>query len=153
MDKTVNSQACGCYLNEIEALPLPRFRMICHCKTCQEFLGADFNDECVYLRKDCPTLDLTGVRFKRYQTGFSPVQRGICERCHKPSFCRIKLAGLPEFLMVPTSAVSPHKRPSPSGHVYYHSRKADTEDACRKVNGHYLSQLYIALTAIKALLK
>ncbi len=148
-----NPEICTCYLSDIERLPLPRFRMICHCQTCQDFLKSDFNDECVYLLTDCDELDLTDVVFKSYQAGFSPVKRGICGRCNKPSFCRIKIGFLPEFLTVPSTLVSVHKVPDATGHVYYHGRVADADDEWKKVSGHYLSQLFIAYSGIKALLK
>src|SRR5690606_9458777 len=70
---TTESKFCECNQGELESLPAPFFRLVCHCKTCQEFFGESSNDECTFLLKDCKNVDLKNIELKGYQEGYSPI--------------------------------------------------------------------------------
>lgn len=143
---------CQCNDQELHEMPSPLFRLICHCKTCQEFFRQDYNDECTYFLRDCLHIKLENIDFRGYQKGHSPIKRGKCKTCGKISYCRIKVGPFPEFLMVPSARVGSLDLPRPFTHVYYGSRVKDIHDDINKIYGHYRSQLVIFWAVIKAMM-
>lgn len=147
-------ELCECSIGDLDSLPKPQFRLVCHCKTCQAFFGASHNDECSFLLKDCKGLDLSDVEFKSYQTGNSPIKRGKCNKCGKPKYCKIKAGPFPEFLVISTEQLSNRTDlPDPIGHIYYGSRVNDINDGFKKVSGHFISQLVIVWSVFKVVFK
>ena len=147
------SKYCSCNESELETLPDPLFRLVCHCKTCQQFFDSPYNDECTFILKDCPAIDLEDVELKGYQKGYSPIKRGKCKRCGKISYCTIKVGPFPEFLMVPTERLKSNEIPEPFAHIYYSSRQRDLDTQVRKIGGHFLSQLAIMWVVLKSLIR
>lgn len=143
---------CSCIESEIEKLPDPLFRLVCHCETCRRYTGSDSFDECTFLLKDCAHLSLDKVEFNSYQSGFSPMKRGTCKTCGKLSYSTIRVWPFPAFIMVPSQVIRRHNLPKPFAHLYYKSRVHDSNDFIKKINGHLLSQLAIQLNIFKGLL-
>lgn len=143
---------CSCTKDEIENLNEPLFRLICHCSTCRSYTGADFFDECTFLLKDSESLSLDKVDFKTYQSGFSPMKRGRCNECGKVSYSTIRVWPFPKFVMLPTAAIRNKNIKKPFAHLYYKSRVIDIDDSVRKINSHFVSQLFIQFNIIRSLL-
>lgn len=143
---------CTCIRNEIDHLPKPLFRLVCHCETCRKYTGSDYYDECTFLLKDCTSISLDKVNLKSYQSGFSPMKRGHCKECGKISYSTIRVWPFPAFLMVPSKSLEREDIPKPFAHLYYKSRIKDMSDVIRKINGHLLSQLAIQFNILKGLL-
>lgn len=144
---------CQCNIDQLQNLQAPLFRFVCHCKTCQDFFGAPFNDECTFLLNDCTGVDLKNIEFRSYQKGFSPIKRGKCKSCGKAAFCMARVWPYPAFLMVPSEALSGHSLPRPLAHIYYHSRVASVKDSTKKINGHFRGQIAIQAAIAIAILK
>ncbi len=147
------NQFCQCHSDIFQNLPVPLFRLVCHCKTCQAFFGADYNDECTFALQDCQGINLAQIEFKSYQTPLSPIKRGKCKQCGKVACCIANLGPLAQFVMVPTALLSRTPLPDPIAHIYYDRRVKDLADSIPKRNGHLLSQVTIQIAVLKTLFK
>ena len=146
-----SSPYCECNSSELDHLPPPLFRLVCHCKTCRSFYGTPFNDECNFLLKDCSSIRLDNIELKGHQQGNSPIKRGKCKSCGKISHSTVKFGPFAEFLIIPTERIKNMPLPEPFAHIYYNSRVRDVESNVKKVGGHLLSQLYILARVLKSL--
>ena len=142
---------CECDSGETSGLPEPLFRLICHCKTCQEYYGEAFNDECTYFFKDCNKLDLNRIEFKNYQSQLSPLKRGKCKSCGKVAYSIAGKDSKPFLVTFPSAKVKRENLPEPVAHVYYDRRVEDSSDPVRKVSGHMFSQFVIQWQIFKSL--
>lgn len=142
---------CRCQEAAFAHPPSPLFRLLCHCKTCQTFLGAPYNDECTFFLKDFPSLQLETIAFKSYQSPLSPIKRGTCKRCGQVAVCVAQLGGFTPFVMVPSLLLGA-SLPEPVAHIYYDRRVADAADDLPKLNGHLLGQAAIQFAVAKSLL-
>ncbi|MGV3527241.1 MAG: GFA family protein [Candidatus Sericytochromatia bacterium] len=142
---------CHCQAEAFAHPPAPLFRLICHCKTCQAFLGLPYNDECTFLRRDLPALQLEQIAFKSYQSPLLPIKRGTCRRCGKVAVCLAQVGRLTPFVMVP-SVLLGAALPEPVAHIYYDRRVADAEDALPKLSGHLTGQALIQAALAKSLI-
>ena len=147
------SEYCRCNEGQLKEMPSPLFRLVCHCKTCQDFFNQGYNDECTFLLNECHHLDLSEIEFKGYQKGFSPIKRGKCKSCGKPSYCKVKFGPFAEFITVPSEGLKSIEIPPPFAHIYYGSRCEQMDDNIKKINGHYRSQAAILWAVLEALTK
>ena len=145
-------EVCSCIDSEVENLGEPLFRLVCHCSTCRSYTESDFFDECTFLLNDREILSLDKIDFKSYQKGFSPMKRGKCKDCGKVSYSTIRVWPFPRFIMVPSASVKKASKTKPFAHLYYKSRVVDMRDSTPKINGHFLSQIFIQLNIIKGML-
>jgi len=152
IQKGFNMDVCKCLDKQIEQLPKPLFRFVCHCETCRKYTKAECFDESSFLLKDCGDLDLSNIEFKSYQTGFSPMERGKCKTCGMVSFSKIRVWPFPAFVMLPSHKISIENLPKPFAHLYYKSRVTEANDHIKKVNGHMMSQLTIQFNIMKGLI-
>lgn len=144
-------EVCSCIDSQIEQLPKPLFRLVCHCETCRTYTGAPHYDECTFLLSDCEHISFDNVEFKSYQKGFSPMKRGKCIDCGKLSYSTIRVWPFPAFVMLPSKMLQGSDKPKPFAHLYYQSKTIDVEDRVKKINGHILSQLAIQVNIMKSL--
>lgn len=143
---------CTCFTEGLKKLSQPAFRLVCHCKTCREYLKQDLNDECNYFAKSNSHLDLTNIEFKSYQKGFSPIKRGTCLTCNKPAFSKVKVGLMPEFLVIPTAMLPEEPNIKPFAHLYYSSAVHQVNDGIKKIKGHILSQIAIQVAILKSII-
>ncbi|MBL4867712.1 MAG: GFA family protein [Pseudomonadales bacterium] len=135
----------------------PLYRLICHCKTCQQHYDRPYNDECGYLLSDVKSIR-ESVELKSYQTKLSPLLRGRCKSCNKASYSLAKVFG-GTMVMVPSEMVARDKLPVCSAHVYYDRRVSNSRrvnnsnEPVRKYSGHILSQLYIQWVIVRAIMR
>lgn len=144
---------CECHPNELDDLPEPLFRLVCHCQTCQKFFNDAYNDECVFKLSDCKDIDLSNVELMGYQRGYSPIKRGKCKKCGKISVCTIKVGPFPKFVMIPSARLRHRALPQPYAHIYYDTRQRDIDAPIKKIGGHLPSQWSILKQVIRSLIR
>jgi hypothetical protein len=140
---------CRCWITAFASRPRPLFRLICHCKTCQQYTGQAYNDECTFLMRDCPALDFSQVEFKSYQSPLLPIKRGTCKICDKPAYCIVQIGAVVLFVMVPSTWLQA-ALPDPLAHIYYDRRVADSHDVLPKISGHIHSQTKILAAVLQS---
>ncbi len=141
---------CKCHPEIYRNSSPPLFRLICHCKTCQEYLSAEFNDECTFFLKDCPEIKLEEIEFKSYQSRYLPIKRGKCKTCGKVACCIAKLGPVTLFVMIPSAMLDTANLPEPIAHIYYDRRVNETADQIQKISGHLPSQMTILMAILKS---
>ena len=130
----------------------PLFRIICHCKTCQEYCQNVFNDECTFKLSDLPEINLEKIAFKSYQSKLSPIRRGVCKICGHLAICIAKVPFVGCLIMIPSKMLKSKSLPAPCAHVYYDRRVANANDEVIKVAGHLRSQIVIYWNVLKSLM-
>ncbi len=143
MDQLAESNYC-CHCETVTVSPKakPLVRFICHCETCQRYTKQPFSDECFFLYKDVQIENIDHVTFKKYQSNFSPLQRGLCNTCNKPAISIASVSSMLKFALLPTESVSNViTLPPVSAHVFYHRRISSINDSVPKYSGYWRSQL------------
>ena len=132
---------CQCGQTKFTLLGEPLMRVVCHCKTCQEYNQSAFADILVFRSKDVSLPKDNNVEFKSYQ---SPpmVQRGKCLNCLKPAIELFNMPLFPKLTMVPSENIpEDFDLPITSFHMFYHRRVNDIDDKLPKKNGFISSQM------------
>lgn len=142
MNKAPLQQHCQCQCSHakftIQGKPLTR--AYCHCTICQAFNNAAYADITIFRSRDVHLYNKDTVNFNKYKSP-PAVNRGKCAVCNKPAIEFLNLPLLPSLTFIPSENIpSGPFLPTPSTHIFYHSRVADINDALPKYSGYIKSQ-------------
>lgn len=136
---------CSCPCGEtkftVERTPFVRF--YCHCEICQNLYKTDYADV-VVVKSKYVQLDSNDVNFKKYRLP-PALDRSTCNACGKPAAGFLK--GIPGLALSFISADNFHDKsalPTPLGHVFYHRKRKEVEDALPKIHGYWKSELKVS---------
>lgn len=139
---------CGCCQFEIRSQRLARF--ICHCTICQSYTGNAFGDVAVVRAGSVEVTGKENIAFRKYRLPPN-ISRGLCRSCGKPA---IEYGGFGpgKVALIPAANFAPDDHlPTPSMHIFYHRRKADSYDSLPKYSGYFRSEFAVGGLIMKVL--
>ncbi|KZY73497.1 hypothetical protein A3737_26765, partial [Oleiphilus sp. HI0065] len=131
---------CGKTAFTVEKPPFARF--YCHCEICQKLYDKAYSDVTI-VRSKHVHLEHPDVDFKKYRLP-PALDRGTCKACGKPAAGFLK--GIPGLGLAFITADNFHDAsilPKPLGHVFYHRKQAEVNDALPKVSGYFSSEIAV----------
>lgn len=145
---------CSCPCGEtkftVEKAPFARF--YCHCEICQKLYDKAYSDVTVVRTKHVQ-LDGELVNFKKYRLP-PALDRGTCKACGKPAAGFLKgIPGLGLAFITADNFNDKSTLPKPLGHVFYHRKQKEVEDALPKISGYFSSELAVCKWVMPRLLK
>lgn len=93
------------------------------------------------------------LRYLRLRTAPVSVKRGVCDECERPVIGYMSLPPMPVVMLPSYLYADKEALPSPSGHIFYHSRTKDVHDALPKVEGFWPSELAAVAWMVPKLLR
>lgn len=141
---------CGKTAFTVEKPPFARF--YCHCEICQKLYDKAYSDVTI-VRSKHVHLEHTDVDFKKYRLP-PALDRGTCKACGKPAAGFLKgIPGLGLAFITADNFDDASILPKPLGHVFYHRKQAEVNDALPKVSGYFSSEIAVCKWALPRLLK
>jgi len=132
---------CPCGHTNIYILTAPRARFYCHCTICQTVSRQAYADDCLQLVSDVHIPDESKIAFRAYKSP-PAFNRGICKHCQSPVIAFFNPVPFIRLAFIPSGNYSPSiKLPKSKGHMFYHRRIAEIDDALPKYEGYWSSQL------------
>ena len=130
---------CPCGTNKFSVNAEPLVRFYCHCTICQRMYDAPYVDITLFKLNDVDLPEDHSIEFGQYKK-IMPVDRGLCQSCHKPVMARVGEGDKAfAFVSVRNNRES-EQLPPPVMHVFYGTRAADVDDDLPKYSNGLTSR-------------